>query len=104
MLGATWLANFSSSLTFSFNQVQFSHSKACRMSKVRDLPPISGSIIWARQIESQLKAYLRRVEDVLGKDWENHVEGQRLKADGDSFRQKLSTQELFDDWSQQVPV
>lgn len=72
------------------------------MSKVRDLPPISGSIIWARQIESQLKAYLRRVEDVLGKDWENHVEGQRLKADGDSFRQKLSTQELFDDWSQQV--
>eukprot|EP00112_Aurelia_sp_Birch-Aquarium-sp1_P023013 Seg670.8 transcript_id=Seg670.8/GoldUCD/mRNA.D3Y31 product="Cytoplasmic dynein 1 heavy chain 1" protein_id=Seg670.8/GoldUCD/D3Y31 len=83
-------------------KVQFPHSKACRMSKVRDLPPISGSIIWARQIESQLKAYLRRVEDVLGKDWENHVEGQRLKADGDSFRQKLSTQELFDDWSQQV--
>ena len=72
------------------------------MSKVRDLPPISGSIIWARQIERQLKAYLRRVEDVLGKDWENHVEGQRLKADGDSFRQKLGTQELFDDWAQQV--
>ena len=72
------------------------------MSRVRDLPPISGSIIWARQIERQLKAYLRRVEDVLGKDWENHVEGQRLKADGDSFRQKLGTQELFDDWAQQV--
>lgn len=45
---------------------------------------------------------MHRVEDVLGKDWENHVEGQRLKADGDSFRQKLSTQELFDDWAQQV--
>lgn len=74
------------------------------MSKVRDLPPISGSIIWARQIERQLKAYLRRVEDVLGKDWENHVEGQRLKADGDSFRQKLGTQELFDDWAQQVCI
>ena len=72
------------------------------MSKVRDLPPISGSIIWARQIERQLKAYLRRVEDVLGKDWENHIEGQILKADGDSFRQKLGTQELFDDWAQQV--
>lgn len=45
---------------------------------------------------------MRRVEDVLGKDWENHIEGQGLKADGDSFRQKLNTQEIFDDWSQQV--
>ena len=45
---------------------------------------------------------MRRVEDVLGKGWENHVEGQRLKADGDSFRQKLNTQELFDEWSRKV--
>lgn len=45
---------------------------------------------------------MRRVEDVLGKGWENHVEGQRLKADGDSFRQKLNTQELFDKWSKKV--
>jgi dynein heavy chain 1 len=49
------------------------------------------------QIEYQLNAYLRRVEDVLGKGWENHVEGQKLKADGDSFRMKLNTQELFED-------
>lgn len=54
------------------------------------------------QIERQLRMYLHRVEDVLGKDWENHVEGQGLKADGDSFRQKLNTQEIFDAWSQQV--
>lgn len=72
------------------------------MSKVRDLPPVSGSIIWARQIDRQLSAYMRRVEDVLGKGWENHVEGQRLKADGDSFRLKLNTQELFDEWSRKV--
>ena len=56
------------------------------MSRVRDFPPVSGSIIWARQIERQLTAYMHRVEDVLGKGWENHVEGQKLKADGDSFR------------------
>lgn len=37
------------------------------MSYVRDLPPVSGSIIWAKQIDRQLTAYLRRVEDVLGK-------------------------------------
>lgn len=87
-----------------FNQVQYPHSRACKMSKVRDLPPVSGSIIWARQIDRQLSAYMRRVEDVLGKGWENHVEGQRLKADGDSFRQKLNTQELFDDWSRKVKI
>ena len=31
-------------------QVQYVQSMACRMSNVRDLPPVSGSIIWARQV------------------------------------------------------
>jgi hypothetical protein len=44
------------------------------------------------QIDRQLTAYMKRVEDVLGRGWENHVEGQKLKADGDSFRAKLNTQ------------
>ncbi|CAB3376335.1 Hypothetical predicted protein [Cloeon dipterum] len=83
-------------------KVQYPQSKASRMSGVHDLPPVSGSIIWARQIDRQLTAYLRRVEDVLGKGWENHIEGQKLKADGDSFRAKLNTQEIFDDWSRNV--
>ncbi|XP_041352869.1 LOW QUALITY PROTEIN: cytoplasmic dynein 1 heavy chain 1-like [Gigantopelta aegis] len=83
-------------------KVQYAQSKACRMSKVRDLPPVSGSIIWARQIERQLNAFMQRVEDVLGKGWENHVEGQKLKNDGDSFRAKLNTQDLFEDWTRKV--
>jgi dynein heavy chain 1 len=82
--------------------VQYNQSKACKMSHVRDLPPVSGSIIWAKQIDRQLTAYMRRVEDVLGKGWANHVEGQKLKADGDSFRAKLNTQEIFDDWARKV--
>lgn len=72
------------------------------MSHVRDLPPVSGSIIWAKQIDRQLTAYMKRVEDVLGKGWENHVEGLKLKQDGDSFRAKLNTQEIFDDWARKV--
>ncbi|KAJ9599379.1 hypothetical protein L9F63_010141, partial [Diploptera punctata] len=83
-------------------KVQYPLSKSCRMSFVRDLPPVSGSIVWAKQIDRQLTAYLRRVEDVLGKGWENHIEGQKLKADGDSFRLKLITQEIFDDWARKV--
>ena len=54
------------------------------------------------QIEHQLNALLHHVEDVLGKGWENHVEGQKLKNDGESFRMKLNTQELFEDWARKV--
>ena len=46
--------------------------------------------------------YLKRVEDVLGKSWETHIEGQKLKADGDSFRAKLSISEVFQDWARKV--
>ncbi|KAG0726862.1 Dynein heavy chain, cytoplasmic [Chionoecetes opilio] len=83
-------------------KVQYPQSKCCRMSTVRDLPPVSGSIVWAKQIDRQLTAYMRRVEDVLGKGWESHVEGQKLKGDGDSFRLKLNTQDIFDDWARKV--
>ncbi|CAB3253573.1 unnamed protein product [Arctia plantaginis] len=83
-------------------KVQYPQSKCSRLSLVRDLPPVAGSIIWAKQIDHQLTAYLKRVEDVLGKGWENHIEGQKLKADGDSFRLKLDTQEVFDEWARKV--
>jgi dynein heavy chain 1 len=76
-----------------------------KMSEVRDLPPVSGQIIWARQIDRQLQGYLNRVEDVIGKGWETHKEGGSLKEDGDSFRQKLGSppgQMLFDKWSHEV--
>jgi hypothetical protein len=37
------------------------------MSEVRDIPPVSGQIIWARQLERQLNSFLSRVQFVLGK-------------------------------------
>lgn len=39
---------------------------------------------------------------LAGKGWENHIEGQKLKSDGDSFRLKLNTQEIFEDWARKV--
>ncbi|KAL1512644.1 hypothetical protein ABEB36_002203 [Hypothenemus hampei] len=83
-------------------KVQYPQSNSARISRCRDLPPVAGSIVWAKQIDHQLTTYLRRVEDVLGKGWENHIEGQKLKADGDSFRLKLNTQEIFDEWARNV--
>ncbi|KAJ1659203.1 dynein heavy chain [Dispira simplex] len=77
---------------------QYRHSEAYHMSQLRDIPPVSGAIIWARQIERQLAAYMRRVEDVLGKGWELYAEGQKLLADSVSFRKKLDTRQIYDAW------
>eukprot|EP01114_Cavostelium_apophysatum_P023031 TRINITY_DN854_c0_g1_i2.p1 TRINITY_DN854_c0_g1~~TRINITY_DN854_c0_g1_i2.p1 ORF type:complete len:4577 (-),score=1545.65 TRINITY_DN854_c0_g1_i2:38-13768(-) len=79
-------------------KLKYNSSEAFYMSQLRDLPPVAGAIIWARQLERQLNEYLQRVEDVLGKGWELDVEGQKLKADGDNFRRKLNTDQIFEKW------
>lgn len=48
----------------------YEHCEAAIMSRVRNLPEVSGAIIWAKQIQRQLDTYLRRLEDVFGKGWE----------------------------------
>jgi len=84
----------------------YSRSQASVMSEVKDVPPVSGAIMWARQIERQLDHYLCRVEAVLGPGWEQHVEGRKLKETGAAFKKKLNTQQMFDQWMkgiQEVP-
>jgi dynein heavy chain 1 len=48
-------------------KLHYRNSEAYHMSQLRDIPPISGAILWARQIERQLGLYMKRVEDVLGR-------------------------------------
>ncbi|KAI9606639.1 hypothetical protein H4Q26_006175 [Puccinia striiformis f. sp. tritici PST-130] len=67
---------------------------------LRDIPPVAGAIIWARQIERQLFTYMKRVEDVLGRGWENYAEGSRLAMDSSNFLKKLDTKPIFDQWVQ----
>ncbi|WEW60954.1 dynein heavy chain [Emydomyces testavorans] len=81
---------------------QYGHSEAHAMAQLRDLPPVSGAIIWARQIERQLDSYMRKVEDVLGEDWDLHSEGQKLQAESNMFRKKLDTRPVFQAWLQDV--
>ncbi len=84
-------------------KAKYSASKAMKMSRITvDIPVTTGSIIWAKQIEKQLFRYLKRVEDVLGSGWEQHVDGQRLKFEGDSFKQRLNTGPIFEDWLEKV--
>ncbi|KAI9713200.1 MAG: Dynein heavy chain, cytoplasmic [Bogoriella megaspora] len=81
---------------------QYGHSEAHAMAQLRDLPPVSGAIIWARQIERQLNGYMGKVEDILGQDWALHTEGQKLQSESDMFRKKLDTRPVFTSWLQEV--
>lgn len=76
----------------------YHNSHAYQMAQLRDLPPVAGAIVWARQIERQLQTYMKRVEDVLGKGWELYAEGQKLQAESVSFRRKLDTRPIYDAW------
>ncbi|KAH6880862.1 cytoplasmic dynein heavy chain 1 [Coprinopsis sp. MPI-PUGE-AT-0042] len=79
-------------------KTQYRYSEAYHMSQMRDLPPIAGAIVWAKQIERQLNAYMKRVEDVLGKGWELYAEGQKLQSESAAFRKKLETRPVFEAW------
>lgn len=47
---------------------------------------------------------LKRVEDVLGLEWGTHVDGQKLKEDGEAFKKKLSPDMTFENWKKKVSV
>ncbi|KAI0132222.1 dynein heavy chain, N-terminal region 1-domain-containing protein [Xylariales sp. AK1849] len=81
---------------------QYGHSEAHAMAQLHDLPPVSGAIIWARQIERQLDGYMKKVEDILGSDWIHHTEGQKLQTESDLFRKKLNTQTIHKAWIEDV--
>nr|CCA15174.1 Cytoplasmic dynein 1 heavy chain 1 putative [Albugo laibachii Nc14] len=79
-------------------RAHYAFSEASRTSKLRDIPPVSGAIMWARQIERKLKLILSRVENVLGTGWEQHVEGRALKMAAEAFMSRLNPQLIFDQW------
>lgn len=45
---------------------RYEESEAATTAQLRDLPPVAGKVLWARQIERELRRLVRRVEDVLG--------------------------------------
>jgi dynein heavy chain 1, cytosolic len=72
----------------------YEDSEAAGMSTVRDLPSISGKLVWAAQIERQLTTYMNRVEAILGKGWENYQTAQKLNETARNFRAKLSREQV----------
>ena len=83
-------------------KAQYQQSEAYHMSQLRDIPSIAGAIVWTRQIERQLNIYMKRVEDVLGRGWEQYAEGQKLKVESDGFRRKLDPEPLLKTWLKEI--
>lgn len=81
-------------------RMRYETSETRKMSELRDVPPVSGAIIWARQIERQLDAYMQRVEDVLGKKWHHQLEAKPLVSKSELFRAKLKVKPRFTEWLQ----
>ncbi|KAJ8610930.1 hypothetical protein MRB53_038234 [Persea americana] len=83
-------------------EARYGHTNAHVMAQLHDLPPISGSIIWARQIEKQLEGHMKRIENVLGDQWQLHADGVKLRAEADSFQKRLDTRPIFQSWLAEV--
>lgn len=76
-------------------KMQYSNSESYLVAQLRDIPPISGAIIWIKQIERQLDTYMKNVENVLGKGWELYAEAQKLQADSTVFKKKLNARQVY---------
>ncbi|KAG5186150.1 dynein heavy chain [Tribonema minus] len=77
---------------------RYDDSGAKMVAGLRDIPPLSGKILWARQIERQLQLLMQRMEAVLGAGWEQHAEGRQLRATCDVLLSNLSTDAAFAAW------
>ena len=60
----------------------YPESEACRFLTLHDISELGGSVMWAKQIENKLDEHLKRIEVLLGSDWERHQEGRKLKVRG----------------------
>jgi dynein heavy chain 1 len=79
-------------------KLRYDESQERETADLRDIPPLSGRIVWAQQIESQLSALMKRMEDVLGVGWEDQHDGKQLKEVCDELRNYLDVDHLFKEW------
>lgn len=82
--------------------IKYEHDHAYNMAELHDLPTVSGSIIWARQMERRLDTSTKRIVDVLGDQWHMHSEGQLLNEEIRSLRNGLDTTVVFKNWVEEV--
>ncbi|ODV98401.1 hypothetical protein PACTADRAFT_20118, partial [Pachysolen tannophilus NRRL Y-2460] len=69
-----------------------------KLFNLRDLPPVTSMIIWAKQVEKNLNFFSDKLQLVLGDDWKQYPEGQKLYAELSVFKNKLDVQPLYESW------
>ncbi len=77
---------------------RYETSEAKKFADLRDIPPMSGKMVWARQIKRQLGVLVSRLENVLGSSWAQHRDGRQLKSVCDELMRNLDTNRIFMHW------
>ena len=78
--------------------LKYEASAAARISRLRGIPPVSGKILWAKQMERQVHTLMERMGDVLGPNWGQQLEGRQLRKSGDELLAKLDARSFFRNW------
>jgi dynein heavy chain 1, cytosolic len=78
--------------------LKYEASSAAKISKLRGIPPVSGKILWAKQMERQVHALMQRCAQVLGPDFAAQLEGRQLRKSGDELLVKLDARAFFQTW------
>lgn len=83
-------------------QSKFTHkyesSPASTIASIRGIPPVSGKIMWAKQMERQVHTLMKRMSDVLGREWGQQLEGRQLRRSCDELLSKLDSRAYFRNW------
>jgi dynein heavy chain 1 len=77
---------------------KYEFSNAANFSRLRGIPPVAGKILWAKQMERQVQLLMTRMENVLGSDWGQQLEGRQLRKSGDELLAKLDARSFFRNW------
>ena len=78
--------------------LKYEASAAARISRLRGIPPVSGKILWAKQMERQVHTLMERMGNVLGPNWGQQLEGRQLRKSGDELLAKLDARSFFRNW------
>ena len=78
--------------------LKYESSPASSIATIRGVPPVSGKILWAKQMERQVHALMKRMSNVLGKEWGQQLEGRQLRRSCDELLSKLDSRAYFRNW------
>lgn len=82
---------------------KYASTSNCKLSNIRDIPNVSGNIIWIKQIASKMSKLLQKLQNVLGQSGQD-MKGNKLKEKGEMILQQLNTQMIIDEWQKKAQL